>query len=178
MDTINHTLNTKICGERWSEPVNENYINEINTLLSQSVGKDELDQLNKWLIKNIPVHKFIGLKIFRVEKGIVEGSFSFKTELARLGSNAIHGGYILATLDHISALASRTGDFTGDRATIELKTNFIKMLRKNNSPYKVRAVIVRDGKHTVVVRGEIYSSNNELLAVSIGTWIKIRNKES
>jgi len=158
--------------------VSENPINEVNRLLLQSVKNDCLEQLNEWLIKNIPVHKFIGLKITRVGKGIIEGRFSFKPELARLGSNAIHGGYILAVLDQISALASRTGDFMGDRATIELKINFLRMLKRDNVPYKVKGIIVRDGKNTVVVRGEIYGSNNELLAVSLGTWIKIRNEKS
>jgi uncharacterized protein (TIGR00369 family) len=111
----------------------------------------------------------IGLKIRKVEEGVVEMSFKFSRYVSgRNGKPRVHGGVIMYALDMAGTLAVMSVNKSPDQSTLELKINFLRPLVKD--PFTVKARVVKTGRAIMVSEGEVLDSEGALCAQSLGTW--------
>jgi acyl-CoA thioesterase len=138
-------------------------------------GERELiNELNKFYMKNSPIHRFIGLEIVDIGKGYVKMIFRYRQELTRIGG-MIHGGVIATVIDQAGGIASYTENEKSHQVTLELKINFLRPLHGENDPYTVEANVLRSGRRTIVTEVKIMDKDEKLAAIAIGTWYKINN---
>lgn len=127
------------------------------------------DEMEKAFAQENGLFDLIGLRITKVEQGVVEMSFNFSHYVSgRNGKPRVHGGVMMYALDMACTLAVMTVNRGPEQATLELKTNFLRPLAKD--PFTVRASVVKSGKVAVVSEGSILDRDGVLCARSLGTW--------
>ena len=141
------------------------------TALKDIIDKSQVDlKLFNELLKKISNYsRLLGTRFIKIEKGYSELQFEFKEELARSGG-IMHGGAIMGVLDEVSGIAAATVNPGDEQVTMELKINFMRPLSRSNSPFKAVGKVVRAGRTTIVVEGRIYDKDNNICAISLGTW--------
>jgi len=132
-------------------------------------SKVDLNSFNKLLKKISRYSALLGTKFVRIERGYAELTFDFKEELTRSGG-ILHGGAIMGILDEVSGIAAATVNPGDSQVTMELKINFMRPLSQKNKPFKAKGKVLRIGKTTIVVYGEIYDREGNVCAASLGTW--------
>lgn len=84
--------------------------------------------------------------------------------------DVIHGGAIAGFMDAIVSVAafSSVADENKHVATVEFKINFLKAVRRKMELLGIGKVIQK-GNKIIVVLGEIYNDDNQLVATGIGS---------
>lgn len=84
----------------------------------------------KQVIENdIPIHKFLGLKLLLLEKGFVRVSVPFRDEIVGdFRRNRWHGGIIATIIDSVGGIAGGTHfkSFEDKLVTIDLRIDYLK----------------------------------------------------
>ena len=131
-----------------------------------------LSKINDYFKRESPIFRFLGIEIIEISRGKAILKFQYNKNHTRIGG-IIHGGIIVMALDQAMGTAALTVNPGRDQVTMEIKVNYLKTLNEKNSPYTVIGVVLRSGKNTIVVKGEVWDNYNELSAVSTGTWFII-----
>lgn len=132
-------------------------------------GKSVEKEMERAFARENGLFDLIGLKIVKADEGTVEMSFNFSRYASgRNGNPRAHGGVMMYALDMACTLAVMTVNRGPEQATLELKINFLRPLKKD--PFSVRARVVKGGKVVMVSEGEIFDSDGTLCAKSLGTW--------
>lgn len=123
-----------------------------------------LEEINR-RIGEVPILAFIGFKLVELGDGVAKAVFAHDRRLERRGG-IIHGGVIMTALDTAMGFAATAA--TGkNNVTLELKVNFLEPL--DGGVYEIYARVLRRGRHTVVVDGELYKEG-ALAAKALGTY--------
>ena len=134
---------------------------------------------NKEFIKqvietNIPIHKFLGLKLLVLEKGFARVSVPFRDEvIGDIRKNRWHGGIIATIMDSVGGIAGGTHfeSFEDILATIDLRIDYLKGAEA--SSIIVEGKIVRLGNRILVTKMKAFQ-NDELIAEGKGVYNFIR----
>ena len=124
--------------------------------------------------KDIPVHKFLGLKLLVIEKGFVKVSVPFRDEVVGdIRKNRWHGGIIATIMDSVGGIAGGTHfkSFDDKLATIDLRIDYLKGAEA--SSIIVEGKIVRLGNRILVTKMKAFQ-NDELIAEGKGVYNFIR----
>jgi len=78
-------------------------------------------------------------------------------------------------LDSVGGLAIMPNNSGTDQVTLELKVNFLKPLKKG--PFRAIGREIRSGRTTSVAQAEMRDGDEDLCAVGLGTWYKIRRHD-
>lgn len=124
--------------------------------------------------QNIPIHKFLGLKLLVLEKGFVRVSVPFRDEVVGdFRRNRWHGGIIATIMDSVGGIAGGTHfkSFDDKLATIDLRIDYLKGAEA--SSIIVEGKIVRLGNRILVTKMKAFQ-NDELIAEGKGVYNFIR----
>jgi acyl-CoA thioesterase len=119
------------------------------------------------------VFQIFEFRIEEIGEGFARLGFPYSEQALRWG-RIVHGGVVMTALDYaggISVMSINTGI---NQVTMELKVNFLEPLRKG--PFSATGRVIRAGKNTAVVEGEVTDSHKKVYAKSLGTWFMIRKK--
>lgn len=148
------------------------------TTLKDIIDESNLDlnSFNKLLKEISRYSALLGTKFIKIERGYAELKFDYKPDLTRSGG-ILHGGAVMGILDEVSGIAAATVNPGDSQVTMELKINFMRPLSQKNTPFKAVGKVLRTGKTTIVVHGEIYDREGNICAASLGTWYILYNRE-
>ena len=124
--------------------------------------------------QNIPIHKFLGLKLLVLENGFVRVSVPFRDEVVGdFRRNRWHGGIIATIMDSVGGIAGGTHfkSFDDKLATIDLRIDYLKGAEA--SSIIVEGKIVRLGNRILVTKMKAFQ-NDELIAEGKGVYNFIR----
>lgn len=120
-------------------------------------------------------NELLGLQLLGAENG------GYRLELAIAphhlnGVGGVHGGVYLTLLDTVMARACRVGEHEAEYwPTLELKTNFLRSI--GSGRIIALGEVVRRGRRTCYVEGELRSEAGELLARGSATLLLAGNAE-
>ncbi|NJY62811.1 hotdog fold thioesterase [Salinimicrobium sp. CDJ15-81-2] len=120
--------------------------------------------------QNIPIHKFLGLKLLVLEKGFVRVSVPFRDEvIGDFRRNRWHGGIIATIMDSAGGIAGGTHfkTFEDKLSTIDIRVDYLKGAEA--SSIIVEAKIVRFGNRILVTKMKAFQ-NDELIAEGKGVY--------
>ncbi len=120
--------------------------------------------------QNIPIHKFLGLKLLVLEKGFVRVSVPFRDEvIGDFRRNRWHGGIIATIMDSVGGIVGGTyfKSFEDKLVTIDLRIDYLKGAEA--SSIIVEGKIVRFGNRILVTKMKAFQ-NNELIAEGKGVY--------
>jgi len=140
--------------------------------------EDNIDFLKTTIEENIPIHKFLGLKLILIEKGFVKVSVPFRKEVVGdIRKNRWHGGIIATIMDSVGGIAGGTYFTSLDDklATIDLRIDYLKGAEA--SSILVEGKIVRLGNRILVTKMKAFQ-NDELIAEGKGVYNFIRIDKS
>lgn len=136
-------------------------------------------ELFKELIEqNIPIHKFLGLKLLALEKGFVRVSVPFRDEVVGdFRRNRWHGGIIATIMDSVGGIAGGTHfkSFNDKLSTIDLRIDYLKGAKA--SSIIVEGEIVNLGNRILVSKMQAFQ-NDELIAEGKGVYNFLRINNS
>jgi uncharacterized protein (TIGR00369 family) len=123
------------------------------------------------LLKATPFNRLYAMRIQSAKRGRCTLRVPFRTEFDR--PDGIIGGPIFITAADVAmwlAIATRLG--TGERAvTVEMKTNFLRSLRKE--PFLCRARVVKIGRQLVYGTAECFAPGRGILSHHTLTYIRL-----
>ncbi|RKS02995.1 hotdog fold thioesterase [Flavobacterium sp. 102] len=120
--------------------------------------------------QNIPIHRFLGLKLLVLEKGFVRVSVPFRDEvIGDFRRNRWHGGIIATIMDSVGGIVGGTyfKSFEDKLVTIDLRIDYLKGAEA--SSIIVEGKIVRFGNRILVTKMKAFQ-NNELIAEGKGVY--------
>ncbi|HEY9221242.1 MAG TPA: hotdog fold thioesterase [Lutibacter sp.] len=120
--------------------------------------------------QNIPIHKFLGLKLLVLEKGFVRVSVPFRDEVVGdFRRNRWHGGIIATIMDSVGGIAGGTHfkSFEDKLSTIDIRVDYLKGAVA--SSIIVEGKIVRFGNRILVTKMKAFQ-NDELIAEGKGVY--------
>ena len=120
--------------------------------------------------QNIPIHKFLGLKLLVLEKGFVRVSVPFRDEVVGdFRRNRWHGGIIATIMDSVGGIAGGTHfkSFEDKLSTIDIRVDYLKGAEA--SSIIVEGKIVRFGNRILVTKMKAFQ-NDELIAEGKGVY--------
>lgn len=119
--------------------------------------------------KRPPCTETLGMQVTAVDQAAMVTSFSFEArpEFAN-PTGAIQGGFICAMLDEaMSTAAIIASNVTMNAPTLEMKVSFLRPLFVGKATGEAR--ILKWGKSTCFIEGEIYNPEGELVAKASAT---------
>lgn len=128
--------------------------------------------------QNIPIHKFLGLKLLVLENGFVRVSVPFRDEVVGdFRRNRWHGGIIATIMDSVGGIAGGTHfkSFEDKLVTIDIRIDYLKGAEA--SSIIVEGKIVRFGNRILVTKMKAFQ-NDELIAEGKGVYNFIRINKS
>ena len=120
--------------------------------------------------QNIPIHKFLGLKLLVLENGFVRVSGPFRDEVVGdFRRNRWHGGIIATIMDSVGGIAGGTHfkSFEDKLVTIDIRIDYLKGAEA--SSIIVEGKIVRFGNRILVTKMKAFQ-NDELIAEGKGVY--------
>tara|TARA_R110000764_G_scaffold33898_2_gene75850 strand:+ start:2079 stop:2516 length:438 start_codon:yes stop_codon:yes gene_type:complete len=120
--------------------------------------------------QNIPIHKFLGLKLLVLEKGFVRVSVPFRDEVVGdFRRNRWHGGIIATIMDSVGGIAGGThfNSFEDKLSTIDIRVDYLKGAEA--SSIIVEGKIVRFGNRILVTKMKAFQ-NDEQIADGKGVY--------
>jgi len=142
--------------------------------LRRSGGSVE-EAVNTLMYSESPLFKRAGLRVVRVDDGIVEVAFDMVDEIKRRGG-VVHGGVIMYVLDSVCGLAVMSRSQGVDQFTVELKVNFLEPLK--DPPFRAMGRVLRMGGRIAVAQGEVLDGGGKLCAAGLGTWYIVGDSSS
>lgn len=117
----------------------------------------------------------LGVELVRYENGQAEIRLAMKPHLEN-GLDAAHGGVIMTLLDVVMALAAKSNDPDGlGVVTIEMKTSF---LRPAHGDLHAFGWCDHYSSTMAFCRGELRDTHDRVLAQSMGTFKRIKQRET
>lgn len=120
------------------------------------------EELINFIEKNIPIHKFLNLKVLELKDGFARVSVPYRKEVVGdIRLNRWHGGIIATIMDSVGGVTAWT-HFTSDEdklATIDIRVDYLKAAQA--STIEVTGEIVRLGNRILVTKMKAYQ--NEIL---------------
>lgn len=114
----------------------------------------------------VPFAKHLGLKVDALEPGVARMSCHLQPHMLNSFGTS-HGGVILTLLDVCMCMAARTlHPGSGGIMTITMNSVFIG---GGKDPLKCEARVLRDGRTTIFVEGEVRNTDGELVAKASAT---------
>ncbi|QTY28302.1 hotdog fold thioesterase [Flavobacterium sp. CS20] len=129
-----------------------------------------IDFFKQVIEQNVPIHKFLGLKLLLIEKGFVRVSVPFRDEVVGdFRRNRWHGGIIATIMDSVGGIVGGTHfkSFDDKLATIDLRIDYLKGAEA--SSIIVEGKIVRFGNRILVTKMKAFQ-NDELIADGKGVY--------
>ena len=126
-----------------------------------------LDDLGEALSAS-PFHQFLGLRLLRAERGLVEITLPFREEFVADRDHAyLHGG-VIASLADAAACFAVIASVGYDVPTIDLRIDYLRPASRGD----LRALgrVVKSGRTLAVADAEIYNHDNALVAVGRGLF--------
>ncbi len=129
--------------------------------------------------QNIPMAKFIGVKVLEIEEGYVKLLFPYREEfIGDPRSKRLHGGYTATAVDLAGGVAAMTymTSKEDDVATIDMRIDYIR-------PGKARDIIaegkvISKRRRSIVTDMKIYHSDNSEKIIAEGRGVfSIKRKE-
>ena len=113
------------------------------------------------------------LKLSIIEDGHIE--YLMQLELKHFASETlVHGGTLAGLMDAILSVAAFSAIHKENKkvATVDFNINYLRPLTRK---MEIRGVgkVVKKGKRIIVVKGEIYNDENQLVAIGNGNIIPI-----
>ena len=140
--------------------------------------ENNLEFLKHTIEESIPIHKFLGLKLLKLEKGFVRVSVPFRDEVVGdVRRKRWHGGIIATVMDSVGGITGWTHFTTMEDklATIDLRIDYLKGAEP--SEIIVEGKIVRLGNRIMVTKMKAFQ-NKELIAEGKGVYNFIRLKNN
>jgi uncharacterized protein (TIGR00369 family) len=114
----------------------------------------------------VPFAKHLGLKVDELEPGVARMSCRLQPHMTNSFGTS-HGGVVMTMLDVCMCMAARTlHPGSAGIMTITMNTSFIG---GGKDPMKAEARVLRDGRTTIFVEGEVRNTDGELVAKATGT---------
>jgi len=134
------------------------------------------ENLTSMLHSQMPFASFLNLGIVEMNSERVIGLANWKEEKTTTGG-AMHGGYLMACVDAVGAVAAFTNLPKGSTGTttIESKTNFFRAVRAG--VIQLRATPVHIGKTTIVVQTDVLDERERLVCRTTQTQLVLGPKE-
>jgi len=129
--------------------------------------------------KQIPMAKFIGVKVLEIEEGYVKLLFPYRKEfIGDPRTKRLHGGYTATAIDLAGGVASMTYMTSPDDdvATIDMRIDYLL-------PGKAKAIIaegkvISKRKRSIVTEMTLYHHDNKDKIIAIGRGVfRIKRKE-
>ncbi len=107
--------------------------------------------------ENVPIHKWLGVKVLALEEGYCKMLFPFRPEV--IGTASIqrwHGGMVATALDSVGGAAAATmmTSLEDKLATIDLRVDYLRGTRAGD----------------LVVMGKVIRSGNRIIACDMEAW--------
>ncbi len=125
-------------------------------------------------MKSIPYWDLLGMELVAVKKGWSQVKLPFKHEITQPDGIA-HGGSIFSAADGAVAMAL-IGMIARDETivTVEMKINYIKPFK--GGTIIAEAKIAHKGTRVAIGEVEIKSSDNDLIAKALATFMILKRK--
>lgn len=119
--------------------------------------------------KNNHFGRFLEMNYEVLEPGLIHYYLEVKEDLLATPT-AAHGGAIAGFMDGIVGVAALSATAPEGKvvSTIEFKLNFLRPALFEDQ-VKGIGTVLKKGKSTLVVKGEIYNSKEELIATALAT---------
>ena len=139
----------------------------------------DLDFLKTFFETQIPIHKFLGMKIVELEKGYAKAYVPFRDEVVGdVRRKRWHGGIMATVMDSLGGVIGATHLTTpADKlATIDFRIDYLKGAEAH--PLIVEAGITRMGKRILVTWMKAWNEDETvLLAEGRGVYNFVRLKQ-
>ena len=135
---------------------------------------DNTELIKTTFEKNIPMHKFLGLKIDLLEKNFVRISVPFRKELVGdFRNNRWHGGVIATVMDSVGGVigAMHFTSLQDKISTIDLRVDYLRGAEPE--AIMVEGKIIRFGNRILVARMKAFQ-NEKLIAEGKGVYNFVR----
>lgn len=130
--------------------------------------------------EQIPIHKFLNLKLVEIREGYAKVSVPFQeTVIGDIVRRRWHGGMLATIMDSVGGIVGMTHltSFEDKMATIDLRVDYLKGAKEGG--IVVEGEIVRLGNRILVTRMKVWNEDEtELLAEGKGVYNFIRMKGS
>lgn len=125
--------------------------------------------------EEIPIHKFLGLKVEAIGSEYIRVKIPFRSEfVGDIRTNRWHGGVMAMIMDSVGGAIGVSNFISPDDklSTIDLRVDFLRFAE--DSDLIVEGRLVRMGNRIMVTRMEAYQ-NDVLIAEGKGVYNFIRN---
>jgi uncharacterized protein (TIGR00369 family) len=114
----------------------------------------------------VPFARHLGLVVDELEPGVARMSCHLQPHMKNSFGTS-HGGVVMTMLDVCMCMAARTlHPGSAGIMTVTMNTSFIG---GGTDPMKAEARVLRDGRTTIFVEGEVRNTDGELVAKATGT---------
>lgn len=140
--------------------------------------QDNIEFVKYTFEENIPMHKFLGLKIVLLEKNFVRVTVPFRKELVGdFRNNRWHGGVIATVMDSLGGVigAMHFTSLEDKISTIDLRVDYLRGAEPEE--IMVEGKIIRFGNRILVARMKAFQKD-ELIAEGKGVYNFIRVNNS
>ena len=128
-------------------------------------------------IEGAPMVRLLGMQMTEVEEGRVSITAEVRPEHEN-GLGIAHGGLAATLLDTALSCAVNTVMPAGSVfTTLEMKINYIRAIRRENSPLTCTGTVVHAGARTATAEGRIVDSEGKLFAHGTVTCIAFKEKK-
>ncbi len=142
--------------------------------------KIDSDFLKNIVEEQIPIHKFLGLKLLEIEEGYAKVHVPFQElVLGDIVRRRWHGGILATIMDSVGGLtgAAYFSSPKDKMATIDMRVDYLKGAEA--APIVVEGKIVRLGRRILVTKMYVWDEKEEnLLAEGKGVYNFIRIKDN
>lgn len=142
--------------------------------------KIDPDFIKNIVEEQIPIHKFLNLKLVEIRTGYAKVSVPFQeTVIGDIVRRRWHGGMLATIMDSVGGIVGMTHStsFEDKMATIDLRVDYLKGAKEEG--IVVEGEIARLGNRILVTRMKVWNeAETELLAEGKGVYNFIRMKDS
>jgi len=145
--------------------------------LSKKMDKKTKERFIKLAEEEIPIHKFLGLKVETIEREFVRFTVPFRDEfVGDIRRNRWHGGIIATIMDSVGgAIGVANFQSPDDRlATIDLRVDYLRGAEATTLTCEGK--LVRMGNRIMVTKMKAFQ-NGELVAEGKGVYNFVKQKE-
>ena len=127
-------------------------------------------------IEGAPMVRLLGMRMTEVDEGRVSITAEVRPEHEN-GLGIAHGGLAATLLDTALSCAVNTVMPAGMVfTTLEMKINYVRAIRRENSPLTCTGTVVHAGSRTATAEGRIVDSEGKLYAHGTVTCIAFKER--
>lgn len=138
--------------------------------LFHQIGAEKFRSRTQEIMAAQPLFAWLGARVLSIGEAVCEIELQLREEFMN-DRGTLQATVLYAVLDAATFVASRTlADNRRDKDFHqEMKLNFIKAIRDPRQTIKARGRALHRGRSSVVVEGEIFSEQGELVVKALGT---------